>query len=307
LQAPAKTFRNALQGTGFPITAELFLARRTTIDEVLEQASLLQGYVDAIQVVDNPYNWPQISPLALASLLIRQGIDAIPRLACRDRNRIALQSDLLGLRAMGVSSLVLVKGSPLPEGNDLKAKPVFDLSCPEFVALAQAMNEEIRHDAGHEFVIGTGATVFGPEPGWNADYLLARAMAGARFLQTQPCFNLVLLRRYLQGLVQAKVTWKYSVIVTLAPLPSANMARWLAENSRGTLIPDALIERLENSTEPEQEGIEICAGLMREIADIPGVSGINLLTLGNPRAVTASITASGLRSAPDKQESHAIR
>ncbi len=132
-------------------------------------------------------------------------------------------------------------------------------------------------------------------------------MAGARFLQTQPCFNLVLLRRYLQGLVQAKVTWKYSVIVTLAPLPSAKMARWLAENNRGALIPDALIERLENSTDPEQEGIEICAELMREIADIPGVSGINLLTLGNPRAVTASIKASGLRPTLDKRESHEHR
>jgi 5,10-methylenetetrahydrofolate reductase len=273
----------------------------------MEQASQLAGYVDAIQVADNPYSWAQIAPLALSGLLIREGIDPMPRLACRDRNRIALQSDLLGLRAMGVSSLVLVKGSPLPEGNDLKAKPVFDLGCPELVALAQAMNEEGRHDAGHEFVIGTGAAVFGPEPGWNADYLLARAAAGARFLQTQPCFNLVLLRRYLQGLVEAKVTWKYSVIVTLAPLTSAKMARWLAENSRGALIPDTLIERLENSTDSEQEGIEICADLMREIADIPGVSGINLLTLGNPLAVTASIIASGLRSAANQQETHESR
>lgn len=307
MKRPVKSFRTKLQGTGFPITAELFLARRTTVDEAMKQAGQLADCVDAIQVADNPYSWAQIAPLALASLLIREGIDPVPRLACRDRNRIALQSDLLGLRAMGVSSVVLVKGSPLPEGNDLKAKPVFDLDCPELVALAQTLNEEGRRDAGHEFVIGTGATVFGPEPRWNADYLLARAMAGARFLQTQPCFNLVLLRRYLQGLVQAKVTWKYSVIVTLAPLPSAKMARWLAENCRGALIPDELIERLENSTDPEQEGIEICANLMREIADIPGVSGINLLTLGNPRAVTASIKASGLRPAPDQEESHELR
>jgi methylenetetrahydrofolate reductase (NADPH) len=291
LESAGKTFRKALQGTGFPITAELFLRRQSTVDDALQQASQLTGYVDAVQVADNPNSWVQISPLALSSLLIRQGIDPIPRLSCRDRNRIALQSDLLGLRAMGVSSLILVKGSPLPEGNDLNAKPVFDLNCPELVTMAQAMNEEDWPGAGHEFVIGTGATVFGPEPGWKADYLLARAKAGARFLQTQPCFNLVLLRRYLQGLVQAKVTWKYSVIVTLAPLPSANMARWLAENHQGTLIPDALIERLKNSADPEREGIEICTSLMREIVDIPGVSGINLLTLGRPEAVVAAIEA----------------
>jgi len=291
LKHVGKTFRNALQGTGFPVTAELFLGRRSTVEEALQQASLLAGHVDAIQVADNPNSWVQISPLALSGLLLRQGIDPIPRLSCRDRNRIALQSDLLGLRAMGVTSLVLVKGSPPPEGNDLNAKPVFDLNCPELIAMAQLMNEEDWPDAGHEFVIGTGATVFGPEPGWKADYLLARAKAGARFLQTQPCFNLVLLRRYLQGLVQAKVTWQYSVIVTLAPLPSAKMARWLAENQQGALIPDVLVERLENSADPEREGIEICAGLMREIVDIPGVSGINLLTLGRPEAVVAAIQA----------------
>lgn len=137
-----KTFRQVLQGSGFTFTAELSLHRETTIDEALRQAGVVTGFVDAIQLAENPHDWIQISPLALAGLLVRNGIDAVPRLICRDRNRIALQSELLGLRALGVSSLILNKGSRLPIGQELNAKPVFDVSGRELVAIANAMNEE---------------------------------------------------------------------------------------------------------------------------------------------------------------------
>jgi len=289
-----KTFRQVLQGSGFTFTAELSLHRETTIDEALRQAGVVTGFVDAIQLAENPHDWIQISPLALAGLLVRNGIDAVPRLICRDRNRIALQSELLGLRALGVSSLILNKGSRLPTGQELNAKPVFDVSGRELVAMANAMNEEEWADGEHEFVIGTATTVFAPEPGWNAELLQARASAGAQFLVTQPCFDPKMLRLYMRRMVEAKVTWNYSVIVTLAPLPSAETARWLVENRRGTLIPDVLIERLEKAADPQLEGVDICAELIRDIAGIPGVSGFNLLTLGNPEAVVAAIEASGL-------------
>jgi len=262
-----KTFRKALQRAGFPITAEISLCKQTTVDEAMKQAGVMAGSVDAIQVAESPDGSARVAPHALASLLISQGIDVIPRMHCRDRNRIALQSDLLGLRALGVSSLILNKGNQLPTGKELSGKAVFELSCRELIAMAHAMNEEEWSDGDHELVIGTEATAFAPATGWKAESLQARSAAGARFLQTQPCFDLDLLRRYMQGLVEARLTWSYSVIVTLAPLHSADT---------------------------EQEGIEICAELMREAALIPGVSGINLLTLGNPGAVVAAINASGL-------------
>jgi methylenetetrahydrofolate reductase (NADPH) len=106
------------------------------------------------------------------------------------------------------------------------------------------------------------------------------------------------LRRYMERLVGAKVTWQYAVIVTMTPLPSAETGRWLAENSRRSLIPGALIKRMEAARDPEQEGVDICAELMREAATIPGVAGINLLTLGNPPAVLAALDASRLSSRP---------
>jgi len=289
-----KTFRQVLLGTEFPITAELHQPTPATVDEILQQSELLAATVDAIQVTQSPCSGMRVSPSALAALLIRQGIDPIPWLTCRDRNRIALQSDLLGLRALGVTSLFLGEGRQLPPGLEPLVNPVFDLNGREFIAMAHAMNEEEKPESEHEFVIGTRTTVLEPGPDWAPESLIAQASAGARFLQTQPCFDLAVLRRFMQALVASKLTWSYSIIVTLAPLPSAETARWLLENTRDAVVPDSVVDRMARARNPEQAGIDLCADLMQGVAAIPGVSGINLLTLGNPRAVTASIEASGL-------------
>jgi methylenetetrahydrofolate reductase (NADPH) len=161
--------------------------------------------------------------------------------------------------------------------------------------MAASMNEEDGADAERGFLIGTSAAAYSPAIGGDAESLLARAGAGARFLQIRPCFDAGALREYMQKLVQAKLTWNYSVIVTLAPLCSVETARWLLENSMGALVPESLIAKLDKADDPENEGIDLCAGLMREYAGIPGISGVNLLTLGQPGAVGSAIRSSGLR------------
>jgi methylenetetrahydrofolate reductase (NADPH) len=260
-----KTFRKALQGPGFPMTAEFAFPVWTSLDEMLRHSETLAESVDAIQLGEYSDSWNGIAAPALASLLLKRGIDAVPRLGCRDRNRIALQSDLLGLRTLGVSSLILSRGSHAQPGNIPGARPVFDLRCRELVAMAHAMNEEEWSDGDHEFVIGTQVTAVERSTGWNTEWLTARASAGARFLQTRPCADLDLLRNFMQGLVEEKLTWGYSVIVTLSP-------------------------------DPNLEGIDACARLMRETSQIPGVSGINLIISGHPEAVVEAIQASGLKS-----------
>ena len=293
-----RTFRQSLQGAAFTLSAELLLRRQTTVEEALSHARILADSVDGIQIAENPFDWVQISPVAMAGLLIRNGIDAVPRLSCRDRNRIALHSELLGLRASGVTSVMLTGGSAILQGHETRAKPVFDANCRELLAMAHSLNEEDSSSVQDELLPGTDATVFLPPPGWSAEELLGRASAGARFLQTQICFDTDMLRRYMQRMVETKMTWNCSVIVTLAPLPNADTAVWLSENIRNSRIPAGLIKRLKSADQPEKEGIDICAGLMREIAGIPGVSGINLLSPGSPEAVVAAIESSGLQAAP---------
>ena len=258
-----KTFRRALQDARFSITAEIPLPGQAGTDHFFAQAGALTESVDAVQFAGSPGAGVPVSPLVLSSLLIRQGIDPIPRLDCRDRNRIALQSDLLGLRALGVSSVILNQGSPLPDGFENPAKPVFDIRGHELIAMANAINEEEWPGGDHEFVIGTETAVDEPDSGWSADTLLARAGAGARFLQTRPCSDLDLLRRYIRQLVEDRITWHYSVIVSL-------------------------------DLAPGRDGADSCAGTMRDVASIPGVSGINLLAAGRPEDLIPVIAASGL-------------
>ena len=283
-----KTFREAVQGEQFSISAELTVTRESTADDVRRQADVLGNCVDGIQVTDNPYAWVQMSALSAAGILIDHGVDAVPILTCRDRNRIALMSDLLGLQALGVTSLMLMRGHRVPKDHSVPASTVFDLTGRELVALASSL--------GESFFIGTGARVFRPGPRWQAESLTARAAAGASFIQTQLCFNLEILRRYMERFVQAELTRNYAVMVSLSPLSSAATARWVKENMSDSRIPDALIQRLEDAKSPEQEGIAICAELMQEISGIPGVSGVNLMTTGDPAAIPAAIQASGLRS-----------
>ena len=283
-----KTFREAVQGEQFSITAELTVSRDSTADDVRRQADALCKYVDGIQVTDNPYAWVQMSALSAAGILIDHGVDAVPIMTCRDRNRIALQSDLLGLQALGVTSLMLMRGHRVPKNHSVPASTVFDLTGRELIAMASSID--------HTFFIGAGARVFRPGPRWQAESLTVRAAAGAGFIQTQLCFNMEILRRYMDRFVQAELTRHYAVMISLSPLPSATTARWVKENMSDSRIPDAVIKRLEDAKDPKQEGIMICAELMQEISKIPGVSGINLMTTGDPEAIPAAIQASGLRS-----------
>jgi methylenetetrahydrofolate reductase (NADPH) len=291
-----RTFREAVQGDRFALTAELTLSRQSTADDVRRQADVLGRYVDAIQVTDNPYAWVQMSASSAAAILRGHGIDPVPILTCRDRNRIALESDLIGLRALGVTSLILTRGDRVPKKHAVPANGVFEMTGRELIALAASFDDEDSVKPGPGFFIGTAAKVFRPNPDWPAESLAARAAAGARFLQTQLCFNVNVLRQYMQALIAAKLTWRYSVIVSLAVLPSAATAQWVKKNLGGARIPKSVLRRLEQAPDPEQEGIRICAEKMQEIATIPGISGINLLTTGDAAAITAAIEASGLRS-----------
>jgi methylenetetrahydrofolate reductase (NADPH) len=172
---------------------------------------------------------------------------------------------------------------------------VFDVSGPELVAMAAGLGTGEAGTA-ENFFIGIGARVFRPARDWDATTLNERSNAGARFVQTQLCFNLDILRDYMIRMVEARMTWKYSVIVSLTPLPSAATAAWLKKNLSDARIPKSVVARLEQAADPAREGVAICAELMREIAQIPGVSGVNLMTTGNPELLRDAIRASGLRS-----------
>jgi methylenetetrahydrofolate reductase (NADPH) len=267
---------------------------------LLGQADTVRHAVDAIQLTDNPNGQIHVSGLAAAGMLVQEGIDPVLHMTCRDRNRIALQSDLLGAAALGVTSLLFMRGDDLHAKQASAGKPVFDLGARDLIASARAIKDG-RTPAGYalaqapDLFVGTIATVFKPVSRWKPGGLKTKIDAGAQFIQTQLCFDMEVLRRYMARLVSAKLIERVHVLVGVGPLPSADSARWRAENLRGALMPGTVIRRLEQASDPEQEGVKICAELLQELAEIPGVSGANLMTPGDLGTIPAAIQAAGVR------------
>jgi methylenetetrahydrofolate reductase (NADPH) len=289
-----KTFRDALRTRPFTVTADLALDRTVDAAGVRRQARMLASLTDAIQVPDAHDGRLQMSGLAAASILLDEGVDPLVHLTGRDRNRIALENDLLGLGVLGVTSLLLTRGEELPSGYRPPTRQVLELSGEDLVTTAVQLGEDESIAAAPEFFVGTAATVFAPKAGWKPKSLLARVDAGVAFVQTQVCFNMKALRRYMTHLVDSRLTWRCAVIVSLAVLPDARWARLMRQHVHGTVMPEKVVQRMAQAADPEQEGVRLAAERIQRLREIPGVSGVNLMTPGPPELIVEAITAAGL-------------
>jgi len=288
------TFKGSLRTKEFVVTAQVNLAEAPDAEALLRQGEILSPAVDAVQVSDSTQM--HMSGVAAAALLLQQGIDPIVHMNCRDRNRIALHKDLMGAAALGVTSVLIMRGKKIPDHKKLGVRTVFDLPALEFMAYIQGLKEDEDTSLSSGFLVGANAEIFNPEADWTPRNLIRKCDAGASFIQLQVCFDLDVARNYMARIVASKLTHQASFIMALAPLPSADTARWLRENVKGALVPEPIIQRLEQASDPERVGIEICAELLQEVATIPGVSGANLLTLGRLEMIPAAIAASGVRA-----------
>jgi len=290
------TFKDSLGAKDFVVTAHVNLAEAPDAKSLLRQSEILRPVVDAVQLTDNSSAQMQMSGIAAAVLVMRQGIDPIVHMTCRDRNRIALEKDLIGAAALGVSSVMILRGKEIKEIKKLGVRNVFDIPALEFMAYIQDLKQAENSPLSSDFLIGANAELFNPEPDWTPKNLIRKSDAGTNFVQLQVCFDMDVVRNYMACMIASKMTHRVNFIMALSPLPSAEVARWVRDNVKGALVPETIIERLEQASDPELEGIEICAELLRELATIPGVSGANLLTLGKLETIPASVEASGVRS-----------
>ena len=260
----------------------------------------LKGYADAVNVTDGASARAHMSSVASAAILVQNGIEPILQVTCRDRNRIAIQSDLLGAAALGVRNVLVLTGDDPKAGDQPETKPVFDLNSTAVIATAKAMRDEAKLPSGREIqdppqlFIGAADLPIDPPAGWKADGLKAKADAGARFVQTQFCFDMAIVRRYAAALGALGLTERLYILIGIGPLSSAKSARWMRQNLYGTTIPDAIIDRMEAAKEPKQEGARICAELLQQLAEIPGIAGAHLMAPLNEAAVPTAIEASGL-------------
>ncbi|HEU5481783.1 MAG TPA: methylenetetrahydrofolate reductase [Sphingomicrobium sp.] len=287
-------FRQAARTRDLCVSAELFLKPESTAETIAEQAKLLKDHVDGVLLTDNQFGQLHMSTLAAAALLIANDVDPIMQLSCRNRNRIALLSDLLGAGALGVTSLMLVKGNHVPEGFDPRPKAVLDVDATELIAMATRIRSDEGLPALSDFYVGGIVTPHRPDPEWTPRTLLRKIEAGVQFMMTNVCMDVPTLRSWLKHLVAGKILRRIDMIVSIATVESADDARWLCRNRPNFQIPEALIRRLEQARNAEQEGVVIAAEMVAEVAAIPGVSGVHLMATRNLAAIPAVLAGAGL-------------
>lgn len=291
-------FADKLRAGAFAVTTELTPPKGIDLTELFAKADQLQAHVDGINLTESPRARMAIEPTAVAHLLLDRGIDPIVQFTARDRNRIALQSDLLGAAALGVHNFVFMSGDPPARGDHPDAKPVFDLTAADMLRAAQALVG--GHDlAGNELrgapqlfvgaTINPGATDF-PHEVANAR---RKIDAGAQFLQTQALYERAALDRFLEAVKPDGV----AVLAGIVPLKSIKMAGWLNANVPGIRVPDILMREIEAAAATGrqiQAAIAIAARTIRELR--PLCAGVHLMTLGWEAYIPDILQASGVRA-----------
>ncbi len=294
------TFQNSLASGHFAVTAELTPPRGASLESLTVAVSALKPAVTAINLTDGASARVRMSSSAAAIHVKQMGMEPILQVTCRDRNRIALQSDLLGAAAFGVRNVLVLTGDAVGAGDDPDAKPVFDLDSRQLIGALKKMSAETTTLSGSEltsapdFFLGAVDAPFDMVRNWTPDGLQAKLDAGAQFIQTQYCFDMGLLERYMARLNDHGLTEKMYFLVGLGPLRSANGARWMRDNLPGTVMPDGIVRRMDAARDPRQEGISICAELLQQAKDTNGIAGAHLMAPGLHHEIVEAVKLAGL-------------
>jgi methylenetetrahydrofolate reductase (NADPH) len=283
--------QDKLRAGRFVLTAEVTPPVSADRNDLLAKALPLKGLADAVNITDGAGARPHLGAVTAAAMLVDAGIEPILQFTCRDRNRIALQSDLLGAAAAGVRNLLMLRGDNPEAGDQPDTKPVFDLDARQLLETARRLRDEGELPSGRQlagradFFLGGADNPIDPPPGWEPKSLAAKVAAGAQFVQTQFCMDTGIVRRYMARLAEHGLADKLSVLIGVVPLRSAKSARWMKEKLFGTIIPDALVERMEQASDPAAEGRRICIEVIAEIAEIPHVAGCHIMAPNHEEAV----------------------
>ena len=207
----------------------------------------------------------------------------------------------MGAAALGIRNLLLLGGDDPKAGDQPETKPVFDLDSKTLIETARRLRDEAVLPTGRTvagkaaFFLGAADLPIDPPAGWEPSLLAAKAKAGAQFVQTQFCMDAGIVRRYVGALADAGLTRQLAILIGVNPLRSAKSAHWMKNHLYGTIIPEALIARMEQAAEPAREGVRICVELIEELATIPGVAGVHIMAPGNDAAIPEVIKAARAR------------
>ncbi|MEX2649847.1 MAG: methylenetetrahydrofolate reductase [Alphaproteobacteria bacterium] len=289
-----------LRAGRFAVTAELNPPDSADPREVYDRAVVLSEVADAINATDASGANTHMSSVGICALLTRAGYSTVMQISCRDRNRIAIQGDVLGAAAMGVRNILCLTGDGVQAGDQPGAKPVFDLDSISLLATIRGMRDEGKFLSGRKIttpprvLLGAAENPFVPPYDFRPLRLAKKIAAGAQFIQTQYCFDLPLLERFMARARNMGLHDKAFILIGVGPLASARAAKWMRSNVPGVHIPDAVVQRLEGAANQKAEGRALCVELIQRIREVEGVAGIHVMAYRQEELVSEIVQASGV-------------
>jgi methylenetetrahydrofolate reductase (NADPH) len=295
--------QSKLEAGKFAVTAEAGPPRGAKPEVMREKAKILKGWVDACNVTDNQTSVVRMCSLAACKILRDEGIDAVMQMVCRDRNRIAAQSDILGAAALGISNLLCLSGDHQVFGDHPQAKNVFDLDSIQLLKVARQMRDESKFAGGKDvdgppdLFLGAAANPFADPFKIQVPRLAKKVAAGAQFIQTQCIFNLEKFMEFMKGVRDRGLHEKTFLLAGITPIKSAPMAEYMATKVAGMDIPAAVIERIKSveKKKQKQEGIKIAVETIQRLREIEGVRGVHIMAIEWEEAVPEIVQQANLQ------------
>lgn len=295
--------KDKLDGGLFAVTGELGPPRGCDADAVRKKAEMLKGSVDAVNITDNQTAIVRMSSLAASAICIEQGVEPVMQMTVRDRNRIALQSDLLGAAALGIRNVLCLSGDHQSFGDQPGAMGVNDIDSIQLVYAARRMSQEkkILHSdnmlaSSPDLFIGAACNPFAEPRDFRPIRLKKKIEAGARFIQTQCIYDVPAFREFMKKIVDMGLHEKAHILAGVMPLKSAGMAAYLNEHVPGVAVPGNMIERLRGFSKDRvaSEGIALCCEIISELKGIEGIHGIHIMAIEWEHRVREIVELSGL-------------
>ncbi|MGQ9600941.1 MAG: methylenetetrahydrofolate reductase [Anaerolineae bacterium] len=291
----------------FAATGELGPPQSADTAVIEKKADHLKGYVDAVNITDCQTAVVRMSSMAVAVMLLQLGMEPTMQMTCRDRNRIAIQSDLLGAAALGIKNLLCLTGDHQIFGNHPQSRNVFDIDSMQLLRLVKDMRDEKKFQCGEEikgpeprFFIGAAANPFADPFEYRPYRLAKKVRCGADFIQTQIVFNVPKFREYMKRVVDLGVHEQCYILAGVAPIKSYGAARYMATKVPGMDVPDEIVQRMKATPKEKQaeEGIKVCVEVIQQVREIPGVAGVHIMAIEWEESVAEITTQAGLLPRP---------
>jgi len=295
----------------FALTAELGPPKSADASLIAAKAKILAGSIDAANITDNQTAIVRMSSIAAGLLAMQEGIEPIIQITCRDRNRIAIQSDVLGAYALGVRNILCLTGDHQKFGNHPTAKNVFDMDSVQLIGMLACMRDQKKFACGDEIrnskkapvvepriLIGGAENPFGDPLEFRAIRVAKKVAAGVDFIQTQCIYDMERFEEFMRRVRDRGLHEKVKILAGVTPLKSVGMAKYMRDSVAGLSVPDSIIDRLEKAADKPAEGIRICIEQIQKLREIPGVAGVHIMAIEWEEKVPEIVRGAGLWPRP---------